>query len=91
MPVALATIACSNEIFVPSAKLVTMWTFMPQRAANPSWVVGLRVRSWRPLMLPQTSGRSPSALDEPVEVHLDAGLVAVAGAEDDAGRVGVGP
>jgi hypothetical protein len=24
MPVALATVACSNEIFVPSAKLVTM-------------------------------------------------------------------
>ena len=42
MPVALATIACSKEILVPSAKLVTMCGFWPHRAAKPSWVVGLR-------------------------------------------------
>ena len=31
----------------------------------------------------------PDALDEPVQVHLDARLVAIAGAEHDAGRVGL--
>ena len=59
MPVALATIACSNEIFEPSAKLVTMCGFCPHCFANASCVVGLRYGSCRPLMLPQTSGVRP--------------------------------
>ena len=62
MPVALATIACSKEIFVPSAKLVTMYGFWPHCSAKPSCVVGLRYGSWRPLMLPQTSGVRPMPL-----------------------------
>ena len=45
MPVALATIACSNEIFVPSANDVTICGFCPHRAANSSCVVGLRYGS----------------------------------------------
>ena len=35
MPVALATIACSKEIFVPSAKLVTMCGSWPHLAREP--------------------------------------------------------
>ena len=84
MPVAFATIACSNEIFVPSAKLVTMWGFWPHFWAKPSCVVGLRYGSCRPLMLPHTSGVDADALHESVEVHLHAGLVAVACREDHA-------
>ncbi len=42
IPVAFATIACSNEIFVPSAKDVTMCGFWPHCFAKPSCVVGLR-------------------------------------------------
>ena len=42
MPVALATIAFSKEILVPSAKDVTIGAFIPHLLANPSWVVGLR-------------------------------------------------
>jgi hypothetical protein len=42
MPVALATTACSNEIFDPSANDVTMWASWPQRWAKSAWVVGLR-------------------------------------------------
>ena len=41
-PQALATIVCSNETFEPSAKLVTIVGFWPQRSAKPCWVVGLR-------------------------------------------------
>ena len=60
MPVALATIACSKEIFVPSAKLVTMCGSWPHCSAKPFWVVGVRYGSCSPLMLPQTSGVRPS-------------------------------
>ena len=42
MPVALATIACSNEILLPSAKAVTMVGCWPQRRAKSAWVVGVR-------------------------------------------------
>ena len=59
MPVALATIACSNEILVPSANDVTIVGFCPHCRAKPSWVVGLRYGSWRPLMLPHSTGRTP--------------------------------
>ena len=41
-PHALATIVCSNETFEPSAKLVTIVGFCPQRSAKPCWVVGFR-------------------------------------------------
>jgi hypothetical protein len=59
IPVALATIACSNEILVPSAKLVTMWGVCPHCFAKPSCVVGLRYRSCNPLMFPQIRGSRP--------------------------------
>jgi hypothetical protein len=42
IPVAFATIACSNEIFVPSANDVTIIGFWPHCRANPSCVVGFR-------------------------------------------------
>ena len=42
MPVALATIACSKEILVPSAKLVTMAGFCPHCLAKAACVVGVR-------------------------------------------------
>ena len=42
IPVAFATIACSNEIFDPSAKDVTIRGFWPHCRAKPSCVVGLR-------------------------------------------------
>ena len=41
-PVALATMLCSKLIFEPSAKLVTIAAFCPQRSAKPFCVVGLR-------------------------------------------------
>ena len=59
MPVALATIACSKLILVPSAKLVTMYGFWPHLAAKPACVVGVRYGSCNPLMLPHTSGVRP--------------------------------
>jgi hypothetical protein len=59
IPVPFATIACSNEILEPSANDVTMLGFWPQRRANSSWVVGFRYGSCRPLMLPQSTGRTP--------------------------------
>jgi hypothetical protein len=60
MPVAFATIACSNEIFDPSAKEVTMCGSWPQRSAKPFCVVGFRYGSCRPLTFPQRTGRTPS-------------------------------
>ena len=54
--------ACSNETFEPSAKLVTIVGFWPHFSANPFCVVGLRYRSWRPLMFPMTRGVNPSPL-----------------------------
>ena len=42
MPVALATIACSKEILVPSAKEVTIDGRWPHCFAKPAWVVGVR-------------------------------------------------
>jgi hypothetical protein len=41
-PMALATIAISNEIFVPSANEVAMCGVRPRFLANPSCVVGFR-------------------------------------------------
>jgi hypothetical protein len=41
-PVALATMLCSKLILEPSAKLVTIAAFCPQRSAKPCCVVGLR-------------------------------------------------
>ena len=41
-PKALATIACSKLMLVPSAKLVTMAGFCPHCFAKPAWVVGVR-------------------------------------------------
>ncbi len=85
-PVALATIACSKEIFVPSAKLVTMYGSWPHFSAKPFCVVGLRYGSCRPLMLPRDQRRArPMPLHEADEVHLHARLVAVGAGEDDAG------
>ena len=40
--VALATMLCSKLILEPSAKLVTIVAFCPQRSAKPCWLVGLR-------------------------------------------------
>ena len=40
-------------------------------------------------MLPMTRGNQPEVLDEAVQVDLDAGLVAVAGGQDDAVRAGM--
>ena len=59
MPVALATIACSKLILVPSAKEVTIAGFWPHCLAKPAWVVGVRYGSCSPLMLPQSTGRTP--------------------------------
>ena len=42
MPVPLATIACSKEILVPSAKDATMAAFWPHFSAKARCVVGLR-------------------------------------------------
>ena len=58
-PVALATIACSNEIFEPSANDVTIDGFWPQFSAKPFCVVGFRYGSCSPLTLPITRGSSP--------------------------------
>ena len=62
MPVALATIVCSNETFEPSAKLVTIVGFCPHFSANPFWVVGFRYRSCKPLIFPITRGMRPRPL-----------------------------
>ena len=42
MPVPLATMACSNEILVPSANEATMAGFWPHFSANARCVVGSR-------------------------------------------------
>ena len=89
-PVALATIVCSKLILEPSANDVTMAGFCSQRSAHACCVVGLRYGSWRPLTLQTTRGIRPEPGDPAHEVHLQAGLVAVAGRQRHAGPLGVG-
>ena len=83
-PVAFATIACSNEIFEPSANDVTIDGVCPHCSAKPCCVVGLAVWILQPLDVSEHARLEPEALHPAVEVHLHARLVAVAGRQDDA-------
>ena len=89
IPVPFATIACSNEIFVPSANDVTMLGFCPQRLGE------FRLRRRSPVRIVETldvaaqHGPQADPFHEPVEVHHHAGLVAVDIGVDDAGAIGL--
>jgi hypothetical protein len=85
----LATIACSNEIFVPSAKLVTMYGSWPHFSANACCVVGRAVLVLQALDVAADQRGEADALHEPDQVQLDARLVAVAAAQHHSGRVGL--
>ena len=76
MPVALATIACSKETFVPSAKLVTMYGSCPH-CGEP--FLGRRGAEaiLQTLDVAEDQRVETDAGDESMQVEFDPGLVAV--------------
>ena len=60
MPVALATMAFSTCILVPSAAALAIHGLMPAALANAACVSGVAYRFRTPLQLPATTGVKPS-------------------------------
>ena len=88
-PVAFATIACSNEIFEPSANDVTIAGFWPHCLGEPLLRRRVAVGVLQALDVADHARLEAEALHPAVEVELDARLVAVAGRHDHAVPVGV--
>ena len=83
-PVALATIACSQLILVPSAKLVTMAGFCPHRSAKFLLSRWISIGILQAFDVADDARDQTEPLDPTIKIHLDARLVAVACRKDDA-------
>ena len=82
IPVALATMACSKEILVPSAKLVTMYGVLTPALGEAALGCRGAVGVLQALDVPADQWPQTDAPDEAREVQLDPRLVAVAAGED---------
>ena len=75
---------------MPSAKLVTMCAILPPTLGEALLGRGRAVRILQPLDVAADERGEADGADEPVEVHLHAGLITVARREHHTGAVSVG-